>query len=317
MDNEFDLSEIEKSSRPEMVIDITDAAYDIVRVFEIDREPDARTNRHFLTLEGKNFQIPPSLLRNIDAASTLEDMLIEFDQNTWEDDASIDLAFSYTTANDEPVTIILSKEKKESVSTVNYIARMIVGTDESDLALPELIPNHEINALFASIFAPNKTGDYSVFNSLRHDDPAILQNLSDALEDFSESMITNSIFIIRNEDGDEIGTIDYSTEDKALSHITIKRSLPNGGAIVLAIKPDDYRTSDEDTLDIADFVGVRAYLLDQDGTSSEIDCSTGELVSFYEFIKDVKKPLAATDEISVRNIDEIAEEIDPPHIFDS
>lgn len=294
MDNEFDIAKLEKMSRAEIISDIGEDVRTLIRAHEISREPDETESCTMFDLSEISCVLPESVRSALTPGTEIEEVIFPIRISNTDQTAKVECTLSGTTQDGSPVTIFVTEDGGE------FGASMII--DDSDpLPLPVHPTKEELTTLLASIFAPNKRGDYTPFAALDLHDSKVARNIEEALQKHASWYFSNQVYL--SKDASRPYRIEYVVRDGTIDSATVVR--PHAKASD-ALALDFTQSGITDEFDLAALDGARLYELDSDGRSHEVDCSTEMLISLDDFVKDIRQNFGAgTRELASSQLDRI------------
>lgn len=230
-DPDAELSQLREMNRAELLADLTEEATNIVFLLQVQAEADAESRHMTLIPAEGTVVLPPTVRANIGPESKFDYLTVEYERSSTSEAASLTVQLFFYSANETELLINLVKPANGSQPDA-YYAELIVDDDqhydEYPVPLPDIVPAEEVSRLLMSICIPNKSGDYSAFDALDHNDPYILRNISDALSKQAIESSEQGRFNLRPY-GFE-GYLSYIKDDGHLNSVEIGAITENGAA---------------------------------------------------------------------------------------
>jgi len=224
----------------------------------------------------------------------IEEVIFPIRISNTRESAVVECTLTGMTADGDPLTVFVTESDGE------YGATMIVA-DSEPLPLPVSPSKEEITTLLASIFAPNKRGDYAPFAALDLHDRRVARNIEEALQKHAGWYFSNQVYVSNDESRPY--RIEYVVRDGTIDSATVIRPhAKTSDALAL----DFTNSAITEEVDLRPLDGARLYELDSSGISSEVDCSTEMLISLDDFIKGLRQNFGAgTRELASSQLDQI------------
>lgn len=220
----------EKDRETLLLADIFDQGRKLLALLQIQREPNGRDDDIYFDIDRSNILVPPSIAAALDGRTKLTDLSVSvgLSESTEETNESL-ISFQFGGVAIDGTKIIIDSSLISSDGKSDAVnIEILVGEDVDTLPLTQC-SIAEINQMLASIYQPNKLGDYRAFESLDLNDPRIVGNLNEALKKHAVEYNERILFAIESPFADRPHEIEFTDNmDSAAETISIRRAIGSG-----------------------------------------------------------------------------------------
>lgn len=265
----------------ELVADIKDDAEKFLHLIEMQHAPGQEDFSFSITLPTQDhhaLQLPPSLENIIGDIQNISDIVIRCGIDYTALKCSQSVTFASKNLNGTSSFISCAPTSSGTVH-VDFL------NSSDEHPMPGLdFPNRELNRMFASIYLPNKTGDYSAFDTLDLTDLEIVSNLAQALTRHIPYSSDVSHRKLMTNDSDTSCDVEIVRIGDKPSSINIIRRLTDSKCVVYNILFEPPTVDEDAAGDIIIDNGVSIALLEND-TPIPIDLSYDELAAVHDYLQ--------------------------------
>lgn len=279
---DFDPSDFSSEQIPghELRADISESTEQLINALRIQRDADISSTLLQLRTENNELATPLFVRRNLDAYSSLEEVSIDATINRLTNLAEIILRFDSTGVNGAVMTVWAGSDSEPHASIL---------IDNVELPCLEPPTTTELNRYLASLFAKNKTGDYSMFDTMDLGNTQIVERLIEGIQDVASDVIYDETYFLSSTlspIADTIRFIEVNGEPQCAA-VTIEH---HAKASTIDIDYTKHTKVEPDGEDNPEFLmqqldGFRTYTQNVDGESTHVPSTNDFLIVMRDFLR--------------------------------
>ena len=215
--------DLEKKDRSELIADIQEMAEQLILRTEILQPPFREEyGLHFYPQESDKIgYLPPGLSMNIGKTGTIQQIIVTGHVNQSELRSQLTVAFAIQTPNGDTF-VVDCKPDGDATRT------LIITPHDTEPLTGIDFPANELKRMFASIFAKNKTGDYSTFDKLDFEEFDVTTNIILALVKHADFTTYEAAMRLKAQASHDEVTFEYTRTNGTLDDIFITRHHSSG-----------------------------------------------------------------------------------------
>lgn len=232
IDREFEYAiRLDNMGQAELLMELRQNALQLCKLLELEGPPTYEQTHLRLNAGDHNLYIPDSLVASFAAKPLFDEIIISSSINREKQVGSIAVTITGSATNGQEIILNVYPDDDTAVTS------LLMGESMDEMPVLQQGTPADISRLLASIYLPNKTADYEMFDKLDIKDPMIIYNLTEALKKHAHSVTHTGMF---NDNG---AITEYTKYNDTVTEVIYQSRSNNGTPIIVQASQGDLPTA--------------------------------------------------------------------------
>lgn len=218
---------LEGKTTPELLLELQQNALQLLRLHEIQGPPSAELTTIRINLTDYEPRIPKIPSDTLAQTPHFDELITTMDVNNVTNQAGMYIQLIGMLHTGVRVTLDTTTTDSESPLSTS----ISIGEGENTLTFPIDCKKSDINQLLASIFLPNKTGNYTPFQRLDINNPVIVNNIAESLSKRAKEVVSRGVYSTDTE------RLEYTVRNGDVREVIYDSPSQEGVAFTVQVTP--------------------------------------------------------------------------------